>query len=147
MFDDTLAGYMNVEKGMCTYEPICGHASVMERDGSIYCCDHFVKPDFLLGNIKNKSITELMLSDKQLKFGNNKKSTLTEQCRSCSYLKLCNGGCPKDRILDLNNDPNKLNYLCSGLQAYFNHTRSAMEFMANELRNNRPASNLMNLFK
>ncbi|MDO5569863.1 MAG: anaerobic sulfatase maturase [Bacteroidales bacterium] len=147
MFDDTLAGYMEVPRGMCTYEETCGHASVMERDGTIYACDHFVKPEFKIGNIKNSSITELMLSQKQINFGMDKKNLLPSQCKECPFLKLCNGGCPKDRIITSANGEAHLNYLCKGLRSYFAHTRDGMEFMANELRNKRSPMNLMNLFK
>jgi anaerobic sulfatase-maturating enzyme len=147
MFDDTLAGYMGVARGMCTYEETCGHASVMERDGTLYACDHFVRPDYVIGNIKNNSITELMLSQKQINFGLDKRNKLPSQCKSCPFLKLCNGGCPKDRIIASDDGEPGLNYLCQGLRSYFSHTREAMEFMANELRNKRSPMNLMDLFK
>ena len=118
MFDDTLAGYMGVSRGLCTYEEVCGHAGVMERDGSVYSCDHFVFPENYLGNIKNQTIPELMLSKKQLDFGEAKRSTLSEECISCPFFELCNGGCPKDRFAtSVQLDPNR-NYLCNGLRSY-----------------------------
>lgn len=147
MFDDTLAGYMGVEKGLCTYCETCGHAGVIERDGSVYACDHFVFPEYKLGNLHTQTLTEMMLSQKQLHFGNDKKAGLPAQCRQCPFLALCNGGCPKDRISETKQGEPNLNYLCAGLRSYFSHTRKDMEYMANELRNQRSPMNLMNLYK
>jgi uncharacterized protein len=142
-FDATLAGYVNVSPGVCIYADTCGHAAALEANGDLYACDHFVFPEYKLGNIRHKTITEMMISDKQLKFGNDKRKNLPETCLKCPYLSLCNGECPKNRILESNGEKGALNYLCSGLQLYFRHTEPSMRYMANELVHERPPANIM----
>ena len=142
-FDSTLAGYVGAESGSCIWAETCGHASALDINGDLYACDHYVFPEFKLGNIRQKTITEMMLTDKQFRFGNDKRDRLPEMCRRCNYLKLCRGECPKNRIEVTEGDQYPLNHLCSGLKLYFSHTESYMLFMAAELANNRPPSNIM----
>ena len=98
IFDATLANWMGVLPGLCSMAETCGHAGVMEFNGDVYSCDHFVFPEYKLGNIFQKNLIDMMFSDKQLKFGEAKKSTLTEQCRNCEFLFACHGECPKNRF-------------------------------------------------
>lgn len=142
-FDATLAGYMGAQPGSCIWGETCGHASALDIDGSLYSCDHYVFPEFKLGNIRQKTITEMMLTDQQFQFGNDKRDKLPEKCRKCEYLNLCNGECPKNRIVPLQNDPNPLNYLCPGLIRYFEHSRSAMLQMAELLRQGKAPAEIM----
>ena len=142
-FDSTLAGYVGAEPGSCIWAETCGHASALDINGDLYACDHYVFPEFKLGNIRQKTITEMMLTDKQFRFGNDKRDRLPEMCRRCNYMKLCRGECPKNRIEVTEGEQYPLNYLCSGLKRYFSHTESYMLFMAAELANNRPPSNIM----
>lgn len=143
-FDATLAGYMNVSPGICIYAKTCGHAAALESNGDLYACDHFVFPEHKLGNITERTITEMMLSDVQIKFGNDKRNHLSNTCQKCKYLSLCNGECPKNRFLKIENENVDINYLCEGLRYYFNHTKPYMRFMANELLNERSPANIMN---
>jgi len=147
IFDATLAGYVGVQPGTCIWGKTCGHAAALDIDGSLYSCDHYVFPEFKLGNIRQKTITEMMLSDEQFQFGNDKRDRLPETCRRCSYLALCNGECPKNRIKVKEGDLYPLNYLCSGLKLYFSHTEPYMRFMAEELKQQRPPANIMNTFR
>lgn len=143
-FDSTLANWMGVEPGMCTLAKKCGHAGVMEFNGDVYSCDHFVFPEYKLGNIRKNTLIEMMYSPKQLKFGNDKFDSLPTQCQNCKYLFTCNGECPKNRIcMSATGEPG-LNYLCEGFYLFFDHVAPYMDFMANELKNNKPASNIMN---
>jgi uncharacterized protein len=142
-FDATLAGYVDTAPGVCIYAQTCGHAAALEANGDLYACDHFVFPEYKLGNIRQKTITEMMLSDEQFKFGNDKRSKLTNACLKCKFLSLCNGECPKNRILKLDGETNSHNYLCQGLKYYFNHTEPFMKYMANELANERSPANIM----
>jgi len=142
-FDSTLAGYVGAEPGTCIWAETCGHASALNVNGDLYACDHYVFPEFKLGNIRQKTITEMMLTDKQFQFGNDKRDQLSETCKRCNYLSLCNGECPKNRIQVQEGEKYPLNYLCSGLKHYFNHTEPYMRFMANELENKRPPANIM----
>lgn len=142
-FDATLAGYINVSPGICLYGRTCGHAAALESNGDLYACDHFVFSEYKLGNINENTLTEMMLSESQIKFGNDKFNKLPNTCLMCKYLKLCNGECPKNRFIKVENDENELNYLCNGLKLYFNHTKPYMNFMANELLNQRSPANIM----
>ena len=90
---------MGTQPGVCTMAPTCGHAGVMEFNGDVYACDHFVFPEFKLGNIYEKSLIEMMYCDKQSRFGLQKRDALPAQCKACKYLFACNGECPKNRFL------------------------------------------------
>jgi len=143
LFDATLACLVGEQPGVCIYAKTCGHALAMEHNGDVYACDHFVYPEYLRGNIYNQSLIEMTLSDEQIRFGNNKQNLLPAQCLQCPYLRLCNGECPKNRIGITKEGEAGLNYLCPGLKRYFNHVIPYMEFMAEELRNQRPPANIM----
>jgi len=142
-FDATLAGKMGVPGCTCIFSETCGHAAALEANGDLYSCDHFVFPEYKRGNIHQKTITEMMLAPEQIKFGNDKRNKLSSVCLKCNYLKQCYGECPKNRIVKLS-DGSTHNYLCEGLRYYFNHVEPYMQFMANELKNNRPPSNVKN---
>lgn len=142
-FDSTLANWVGEKPGLCTLAKTCGHAGVMEFNGDVYSCDHFVYPEYKLGNIKNQTLTELMYSQKQLKFGQDKFDTLPTQCQTCKYLFACNGECPKNRICTTSTGEDGLNYLCKGYYKFFDHVAPYMDFMANELKNKRSPANIM----
>jgi len=143
LFDATLACTVGEQPGVCLYAKTCGHALAMEHNGDVYACDHFVYPEYLQGNILLNSLVSITLSKKQIHFGNDKYDRLPLQCQECKYLTLCNGECPKNRITTADNGEYGLNYLCPGLKRYFEHVSPYMQFMANELRNERPPANIM----
>ncbi|MDE5960064.1 MAG: anaerobic sulfatase-maturation protein, partial [Muribaculaceae bacterium] len=122
IFDATLANWCGVEPGVCSMAKECGHAGVMEYDGTVYSCDHFVFSEYRLGNIRENTFIEMMSSDQQLRFGAAKRDTLPEKCRQCRWLFACNGECPKNRI-----GPNGINYLCDGYRQYFEHVAPYMD--------------------
>ena len=146
LFDATLARWMGVQPGVCYMAESCGHAAVMEHNGDIYSCDHFVFPEYLLGNIHHDSITGMMYSQRQCDFGRAKLEQLPTQCRTCPWLFACNGGCPKDRFQITADGEHHLNYLCSAYRRYFEHVAPYMDFMKNELQHQRPPANIMNQF-
>ena len=143
IFDATLANTVGEQPGSCIYAPTCGHASVMEFNGDLYACDHFVFPEYKLGNIRYQTIFEMMFSEKQLRFGSDKRDKLPSQCLQCEFLHLCNGECPKNRILATSTGEPGLNWLCAGFKMYYRHTKPYMKFMANELFFKRPPANVM----
>lgn len=144
IFDATLANWIGEQPGVCSMAKTCGHAGVMEYNGDVYSCDHFVFPEYKLGNIRTHTLIEMMFSERQQKFGNDKFEKLPKQCRDCKYLFACNGECPKNRFaLTADGEPG-LNYLCAGYHKYFEHVAPYMDFMANELKNQRPPANVMN---
>jgi len=121
-FDATLACYAGVEPGTCLYTKTCGHSAALQPDGNLYSCDHYVFENFKLGNIEKNSITEMMLSEKQIRFGYQKRDNLPDACLKCPYLNLCNGECPRNRFIKTDNEKYPINYLCEGLKLYFSHT-------------------------
>lgn len=144
IFDATLANWIGEQPGVCSMAKTCGHAGVMEYNGDVYSCDHFVFPEYKLGNIRTHTLIEMMFSERQQKFGNDKFDKLPSQCRNCKYLFACNGECPKNRFAITADGEPGLNYLCAGYRKYFEHVAPYMDFMANELKNQRPPANVMN---
>ena len=119
----------------------------MEYNGDVYSCDHFVYPEHLLGNLHDKTMTQLMYSPKQNKFAEMKSKLLPQQCKECEFLFACHGECPKNRFLrDCYGNPG-LNYLCRGYHQFFQHVAPYMEFMKQELAAKRPPANVMSLFR
>lgn len=143
IFDSTLANWVGEQPGVCTMAKTCGHAGVMEFNGDVYSCDHFVFPEYRLGNIYTKPLASMMYSDEQLRFGNDKFDKLPRQCRECDFLFTCYGECPKNRFVrDEYGNPG-LNYLCRGYYKFFNHVAPYMDFMKRELMAKRPPANVM----
>lgn len=141
-FDAALANWMNVAPGVCIFAENCGHAGVMEFNGDVYTCDHFVKPEHKLGNIKDKTLTEMMYSKQQTEFGFDKSKGLSSKCKQCKYNFACHGECPKNRI-SLTPDGEKINYLCNGYYKFFKHISPYMDFMKKELDAKRAPANIM----
>ena len=115
----------------------------MEYNGDVYSCDHFVFPEYKLGNIRTHSLVEMMYGERQQAFGEAKASSLPSQCHNCRFLFACHGECPKNRFCRTADGEPGLNYLCAGYYRFFEHVAPYMDFMANELRNQRPPSNVM----
>ena len=147
LFDATLANWMGMEGSLCTMARECGHAGVMEYNGDVYSCDHFVFPEYKLGNIRDNTLTEMMYSDRQRAFGQNKYRSLPQQCKSCHYLFACHGECPKNRFSETAQGEPGLNYLCQGYYRFFEHVAPYMDFMKGELTDHRPPSNVMDAIK
>ena len=137
LFDAALASWSGAPPGMCIFSETCGGALALEHNGDLYSCDHFVEPKHLLGNIERDSMIELVASEKQRKFGNDKRDTLPRYCRECDVRFACHGECPKNRFIQAPGGEAGLNCLCAGYKAFFHHIDEPMRFMANELRCNR----------
>ena len=144
IFDATLANWAGVQPGLCSLAKECGHAGVMEFNGDVYSCDHFVYPEHLLGNINEKTITEMMYGEKQREFAKLKHELLPQQCRECPVEFACHGECPKNRFTRDKYGNHGLNYLCKGYCQFFEHVKPYMDFMKGELDAKRPPSNVMN---
>ena len=147
IFDCTLANWMGVLPGICAYSKECGHAGVMEHNGDVYSCDHFVFPEYKLGNIKDQSLIDMLYGEKQQAFSRLKHTSLPRQCKECDMEFACHGECPKDRFeKDKYGEPG-LNYLCQGYYQYYSHVAPYMDFMKRELLAQRPPANIMNVLK
>ncbi len=143
MFDSTLASFVGAPGGLCVHARTCGTALALEHNGDLYSCDHFVEPDYLLGNITETHMLELVASPQQQAFGNAKHDSLPDYCRSCDVRFACNGGCPKDRFTVAPDGQPGLHYLCPSYQAYFRHVDKPMRFMAAALRTQQPVDGVM----
>lgn len=143
LFDTTLANWVGASPGLCTMAKYCGHAAALEHDGELYSCDHFVFPEYRLGNIWQKTILEMMNSPEQKKFGSDKFELLPRQCHECEYLFACWGECPKNRFTRDENGEEGLNYLCEGYFKFFHHVAPYMDFMAEALRRGEPPASIM----
>jgi len=145
MFDSTLANWMGVTPSVCSLAKDCGHAGVMEHNGDIYSCDHFVFPEYKLGNIRENTIVELMYGEKQKSFGRMKQGSLPEQCQKCEWLFACNGECPRNRFMKTTLGERGLNYLCGGYHKFFEHAAPYFDIMKRLLQNEQPPSLIMKM--
>lgn len=143
IFDCTLANWMGISPGICAYSKECGHAGVMEHNGDIYSCDHFVFPEYKLGNIRDHSLIDMLYGEQQQEFSRLKHSSLPRQCKECDMEFACHGECPKNRFMKDKYGDSGLNYLCPGYYHYYQHVAPYMDYMKQELMSQRPPSNIM----
>ena len=143
IFDCTLANWMGVSPGICAYSKECGHAGVMEHNGDVYSCDHFVFPEYKLGNIRDQSLIDMLYGEQQQEFSRLKHSSLPRQCKECDMEFACHGECPKNRFMKDKYGDSGLNYLCLGYYHYYQHVAPYMDYMKQELMAQRPPSNIM----
>ncbi len=143
IFDATLAGWMGVAPGVCSMGETCGHAAAMEWNGDVFVCDHYVFPEFKLGNIMEQPLSSIMNREERYLFGDNKRRLLTRQCRECDYLMACNGECPKNRFAVSEDGERGQNYLCAGYKRFFGHAAPYMDYMKHQLQHDLPPANVM----
>ena len=136
-FECVISQWMGVYGVMCVFGPFCGKGMAIEHDGNVYSCDHFVYPDYELGNIKQDSLADMAFSKQQRKFGLAKPETLPKYCKNCEFLFACHGECPKNRILSAPDGELGLNYLCSGLKKYFRHIKPYVEKITRQIQTQR----------
>ena len=147
LFDVTLAAWVGLEPALCVFQHTCGSSVVLEHNGDLYSCDHFVYPEYRLGNIMERPLADLLSSDQQTRFGKDKLDQLPRSCRECNVRFVCSGECPKHRFARSADGEDNLNYLCPAYKLFFTHVAPCMEFMASELRAKRPPANVMSWMK
>ncbi len=143
IFDATLANYTGENPGICVFSETCGDAMVMEHNGDLFSCDHFVYPDYYLGNITDTPLLDLAKLQSQFDFGIDKRNKLPRYCLRCEVRYACHGECPKHRFLMSPDGEPGLNFLCQGYKNFFHHVEPFMEFMSKELKNKRAPANVM----
>lgn len=146
-FDAALASWLGIQPSMCVLRETCGAAVALEHNGDLYSCDHFVEPDHLVGNITETHMIELMTSPQQVAFGNAKRDSLPEYCRSCDVRFACNGECPRNRFTTTPDGEGGLNYLCAGYKSFFGHIDRPMKQMADLLGAGRAAPDVMEILE
>ncbi|CAB4558110.1 unannotated protein [freshwater metagenome] len=128
---------------MCIFSETCGTAIALEHNGDVYSCDHYVEPAYLLGNISQRHLAEMVASPQQQTFGTDKATTLPSQCVTCEVRFACHGECPRNRFTTTADGEDGLNYLCVGYYEFFTHIDGPMKVMAELLRTGRPADEVM----
>jgi len=147
IFDCTLANWVGERPGICVYAKECGHAGVMEFNGDVYSCDHFVFPEYKLGNIRDRTLVEMLYGEQQRQFSCLKHASMPKQCKECEWEFACHGECPKNRFVNDRYGNPGLNYLCSGYRHFYEHVAPYMDFMKKEFMNQRPPANVMEAVK
>lgn len=147
IFDISLEAWFGYNPSLCVFSETCGGAMAIEHNGDLYSCDHYVYPENKLGNIMTDNLEKMVDSEKQRKFGLDKKLNLPDFCNKCNFLFACNGECPKHRFIKSPNNEDGLNYLCSGYKYFFDHISPYMNFMVNELLNKRAPANIMDFLR
>lgn len=143
MFDDAIGSWIGAGASLCVFAETCGRQVAMEHDGSLYACDHYVYPEYRLGNVKEQSLAQMLDSDAQRGFGAAKRDTLPQQCRRCEVRFACNGGCPKHRFLQTADGEPGLNYLCAGYRKFFRFVDPSMRAIARLLHEGRAPAEIM----
>lgn len=133
-FETLVAQHLGLPAQICIYHQFCGKGVALEHDGGVYACDHYVYPQYLLGNLSETSLSEMVFSERQVAFGYAKSEMLPNDCRACEYLRDCWGECPGNRLLRTPSGEPGLNYLCSGLKKFFKHARPAIDEIAAAIR-------------
>jgi len=146
MFDVALANWVGEPPGLCVHSETCGLALALEHTGDLYSCDHFVEPAYLLGNIRETPMLELVASQRQRQFGLDKRDTLPTYCLECDVRFACHGGCPKDRFISTPDGEPGLNYLCAGFKEFFHHIDRPMRVMGQLLARGRAPSEIVQLY-
>jgi len=144
IFDVALNAWMGYPPGLCIFDETCGQALALEHNGDLYACDHYVEPGYYLGNLHQRPIGELAISPRQRQFGQ-AKSLLPADCQRCPVRFVCNGGCPKDRVLQTPDGEPGLNYLCAGYKEFFTHIDPAMKTMCSLLQRKLPPAQIMKM--
>lgn len=145
MFDVALANWYGEAPGLCVFSETCGLALALEHNGDLYSCDHYVEPDYLLGNIADTPMIDLIASERQRRFGLAKRDSLPSFCRECEVRFACHGGCPRNRFATTPDGEQGLNYLCPGYKSFFNHVDRAMRVMCDLLARGRAPSEIKSM--
>ena len=132
IFEEALRTAFGQDHSQCLFRPTCGDIPVVEYNGDVYACDHFVRPAFRVGNIVKTPLTEILDSPLLANFGATKRTSLPSICRSCAVLTMCNGECPKNRFIDIAGEKEKGNYLCPGYKLFFTHCLPFVQAVANQ---------------
>ena len=143
LFDATLALMVGVQPSVCSLCETCGSGLTVEHNGDVYCCDHFVYPEYKIGNIHTDRLADLAYCDRQFEFGVAKRALLPRECRHCKFYNLCHGECPKHRFICDNTGEYGKNYLCDGYRMFYEHTEGAMTQMKDLILDGKPASDIM----
>ena len=142
-FEWALAAWLRLPANVCLFTEHCGKALIIEHNGDVFSCDHFMYPDHFVANLQNTTLHEIANSEQQQRFGRAKSDTLPKECRECDYLFACHGECPKNRFTHTKGGEPGLNYLCPSYKSYFKHIDKYMKGMATLISHQQPAALIM----
>jgi len=142
-FEWTLAAWAGAGPGVCYLSPRCGSNLILEHDGTVYSCDHFMYPDYRLGNILEGGLAGMVRSARQTAFGAAKETGLPGYCRGCGFLFACRGGCPKHRFAPSSDGEPGVNHLCGGLKKFYQYVNPSMKQMVELIRRGLPVQRVM----
>jgi uncharacterized protein len=145
LFETCVGVWLGYQATICIFNETCGGCLALEHTGDLYACDHYVQPDALLGNTENYTIGEMAGSEKQREFGENKQALLPNKCLRCDVRFICNGGCPKNRILLPKGESLPINHLCEGYQVFFHHIDQPMKLITALIKSGRPVADIMRI--
>jgi uncharacterized protein len=143
LFDVALGNWADMGSSLCVFSETCGSALAMEHNGDVYSCDHYVYPEYRLGNLMDRPMKEMLQSPQQQKFGCDKRDSLPRYCRECEVRFACHGECPKHRFIRTPDGEWGLNYLCAGYKRFFNHIDPYMQTMTRLLQSGRAPAEIM----
>lgn len=146
IFEQTLAAWCGLPPQVCVFAPTCGSAFALEMNGDVYNCDHFVYPQYKLGNIQDMTLRAMNNSQQNRQFGDDKRRTMAQECHACQWQFACYGGCPKHRFLTSVSGSSNQNYLCAGYQAFFAHTSPTMSAMKTLYENGISPAEIKSIF-
>lgn len=146
-FEWALAAYMGLPATVCLFAENCGKAVMLEHNGDLYSCDHYMYPSHRLGNLLEQPLAELVNQPQQQTFGLAKSASLPAMCRRCEFLVACRGECPKNRFAVTPDGEAGLNYLCPSYKRYFGHIARYLRVMAQLIQLGQPASLVMEAIK
>jgi uncharacterized protein len=147
IFETCLGVWLGAKSSICIFQPTCGQCLVLEHNGDLYSCDHYVQPDALLGSIHEKTISDMVQSAQQKAFGMDKQESLPKACQRCEVLFICNGGCPKNRINRIKKGDHHINHLCQGYKTFFSHVQEPMRLMASLIQMQRQVTEVMKIYR
>jgi uncharacterized protein len=147
IFEATARNFFGLPSGTCVFDATCGSGLALLHNGDVYSCDHFVEPAYLIGNLNERPLVDLVNSDFQRDFGNDKQASLPSYCLDCDVRFACHGECPKNRFVTTPDGEAGLNYLCAGYKAFFHHVSPTMSLLVGLLRQNRPAQAIMEVVR
>jgi len=142
LFDSTLAAWLGEKPSLCVMQSSCGFGLVVEQNGDVYSCDHYVYPEHRLGNLRRDNLLKMANSKQQRKFGL-AKTHVSAECERCEWRFACHGGCPKHRIHKAGERWH--NHLCAGYKAMFSHMDPYMRYMAKQINQQSSPASVMDV--
>ncbi len=143
-FEWSIASWLGLKSSVCIFSDDCSKSPIIEFNGDLYSCDHYMYPEYKIGNILNNTLKNILNSKNQKDFGC-KKNNLNEKCKVCPALFACKGECPRHRFVWNEGFNEYESYLCQDYAKFFRHIHPKNKAMAQLISNGLPASDILKL--